>query len=413
MNFQEIQNIRNTLPPASGSPSTEELDYIVRQITAEQPKIFCEVGIASGMSTGIIARAMHESNGYTLHSFDISKYYYADPTKETGFFIPHIFKNDKKLLNLHTEKTAFNLCEFFETQSIDMAFIDANHCHPWPTIDTMLLLPFMRPGAKILHHDISLYLSTQWSNGIGPKHLFDQFVHGQKHLIKEDKPGIGYIHTPMIDYQEYTNKFCTSLLKPWSCSLSQKVYNDFLAFLTTYYGSLAVNVFKVAFQLFNKHPDTQTSNIPQTIRTEKEQYIHNLLEQGKNQQALVAAKNISLLFPHEGWAHILLSFAQVAVGQKKEALESARNAYEVSPVAWGYRYLRLLGENEKWNEVKKFAEEILHIAPQSAYPYRHLAYIELAKGNKNKALEYLNKSLSLAPNDRWTQKDIEKLRMDN
>ena len=64
----------------------------------------------------------------------------------------------------------------FAPNSVDFCFIDASHAHPWPTLDTLCVLPFLRPGAMIVHHDLQLYSSRSNPVGVGPKMLFDQIL---------------------------------------------------------------------------------------------------------------------------------------------------------------------------------------------------------------------------------------------
>lgn len=100
-----------------------------------------------------------------------------------------------------------------------MAFIDAHHGHPWPTIDTMMALPFALPDAFLLHHDLSLYKQEQWKDGIGPKHLFDQLQEHEEHVISDPSQNIGCLRVPAGGYRLLEAALIDALMMPWTASL--------------------------------------------------------------------------------------------------------------------------------------------------------------------------------------------------
>lgn len=59
-------------------------------------------------------------------------------------------------------------------ETFDMAFVDANHQHPWPLIDTLCLNPVLGGSRILIHDDLDLYRHQPTGRGIGPKVLFDQ-----------------------------------------------------------------------------------------------------------------------------------------------------------------------------------------------------------------------------------------------
>jgi hypothetical protein len=56
---------------------------------------------------------------------------------------------------------------------IGLLFIDADHGHPWPTLDLYAALPFLAPRATVIVHDINLPLLHPQSQDWGAKYLFD------------------------------------------------------------------------------------------------------------------------------------------------------------------------------------------------------------------------------------------------
>lgn len=57
--------------------------------------------------------------------------------------------------------------------SIDLCFIDAAHRHPWPTIDTLAVLPSMRPNGIVVHRDLQMFRGDRPHYATGSKILFE------------------------------------------------------------------------------------------------------------------------------------------------------------------------------------------------------------------------------------------------
>ena len=50
---------------------------------------------------------------------------------------------------------------------VDLAFIDANHKHPWTAIDFLLLLPLIREGGVVVLHDMDKLLAFAPAKAMG------------------------------------------------------------------------------------------------------------------------------------------------------------------------------------------------------------------------------------------------------
>lgn len=173
MNFNEIKSLYDKVwRPGYGAVSVSELMFLQEQIGKVRPRHFIEIGMASGLSTGFIARFMENAHGATLTSVDHDDTFFGDPSKPNGFLVPDLYTGKGIDVRLIKHKTALDVHGF--DGAWEMAFIDANHQHPWPLIDTLALWPSMAGPKIIVHHDLTLYLRQDVMFGIGPKYLYDQ-----------------------------------------------------------------------------------------------------------------------------------------------------------------------------------------------------------------------------------------------
>jgi len=174
MELSDITQLLNQLiKPGYGAVAPDEVDFIQGLIATHKPKNFIEIGMASGMSTGFIARFMDDQGGGRLVSLDHDDTFFGDTSKHNGFLFPEIYQGTSVKSELIKFKTALDIHEI--DGSFEMAFIDANHQQPWPAIDMMALYPRMTGPKIMVHHDLKLFMKQANMFGIGPKYLFDQF----------------------------------------------------------------------------------------------------------------------------------------------------------------------------------------------------------------------------------------------
>ena len=148
----------------TGSISYYDTRFVFKTALEAGRSVAVEIGTAAGFSTGVLCCALDfarqlglVSPDFQVVSYDISPTFYADPTKLVGDgareqlspeLLAHVvFKNPA---------TALDVRKDFAGQGIELLFIDANHQHPWPTLDLLATLDVLRPGATVLFHDINL-----------------------------------------------------------------------------------------------------------------------------------------------------------------------------------------------------------------------------------------------------------------
>lgn len=215
MNIQEISKIKELFWKSGyGSINIEEAKHLNDYINQKKPKDFLEIGTASGFSGGLICCFLEENNqSANFTTVDYDNTFFGDLKKENGFLVSSIYKGQKIKINQKKFKISADIAEggnFF-----DMAFIDANHMHPWPTLDTIALLPKLKKPSILFHHDYNLFKIQKDSKGIGPKYLFDQWIPNKRKRLKGNK---GNLIAFEIDKEAefYSRILSDSLHLPWT-----------------------------------------------------------------------------------------------------------------------------------------------------------------------------------------------------
>lgn len=146
---------------------------MLRVIQQERPRSFIELGTSSGLSTGLLALMLDANGGERVCSVDVNERYYKDESLPTGFLVPEVYTGDRVEVELRSPMTSIDVASWSET--FDMGFVDGNHQHPWPLMDTLCLLPRLSGSKVLFHHDLNLFKKQRNAHGVGPKYLFDQF----------------------------------------------------------------------------------------------------------------------------------------------------------------------------------------------------------------------------------------------
>jgi predicted O-methyltransferase YrrM len=146
--------------------------FLAALIEREKPRRAAEIGVATGLSTGLLACLMQQTGGGRIDAFDVLGHYYADPSKPVGYLIDTEPAHPSVEIRLHVPAHCVDVADRIEGP-LDFCFIDAQHTHPWPLIDTLAVLPLMAPGGIIVHHDIVMFRDPAVSV-TGPKVLLDQ-----------------------------------------------------------------------------------------------------------------------------------------------------------------------------------------------------------------------------------------------
>jgi hypothetical protein len=161
--------------PDMGAIDGKDLAFIAGLVARHRPARVVEIGVASGFSTACLATLVsgHAPGPARIDSFDLAERFYVDPRHPVGYLLAEALPHPGVTVNVHTGATCLDVAARLDGP-IDLCFIDAAHRHPWPLIDTLGILPLMRPGGIVVHHDLKMYLDTNrdwWANG--PKIVLD------------------------------------------------------------------------------------------------------------------------------------------------------------------------------------------------------------------------------------------------
>jgi hypothetical protein len=208
----------------TGQIGINESVLIVDHIFRTSPKIFVEAGTASGFSTAMFAMALKLVRGEKVVTFDVLDHWYHSTAQPVGFLARNMSPIEAVPIEF-VKGTSVEAAQTLGRSSVGGAFVDGSHYHPWATIDTLLLLPFMTPGGFIGHHDLNLYTITAYRDQVGPKFLYDQIPEALRE-VDDCKPlPRSYVVKVPNDYKQLTMPLYQSLLLPWA-GISQEIYGD-------------------------------------------------------------------------------------------------------------------------------------------------------------------------------------------
>lgn len=236
-----------------GSIGLAEAEMLLTLIERVDARKVVEIGVASGASTLFILGMLSALTGQRqLFAFDFQAQYFADRSKPSGFLaLESEFNRDDRLV-LCVEASSLELRSTLAARAVDpgtpvdLAFVDANHRHPWPTIDFLMLLPLMREGGMVVFHDINLPTLTGAARDLGATRLFSRRF-PERFVVLGDRPNMGAIR--LGDRTEMMDLALASLGEPWEVELSPahkaRVMSETLA------GGLADRVADLARNLFS------------------------------------------------------------------------------------------------------------------------------------------------------------------
>lgn len=237
--------------PGWGSIASDEVLFVQDYIKRYQPKKFLEVGMASGLSGGLISQMLDWNDGKSFTSIDYNDTFFGDNSKKNGFLIEEIYAGDSVVV----EKQHFVIAPGLTAlnRRFDMCFIDANHQHPWPLIDTLCVFPFLDNQKVMIHHDLKLYRNQDVVRGIGPKYLFDQFPEATRDKSVANDGNIFALTLGNVSFQEIEDVAIGGFHLPWSlfAPLSNEIVSSVKKVFTEFYSPRLIEAFDLAISRHN------------------------------------------------------------------------------------------------------------------------------------------------------------------
>jgi predicted O-methyltransferase YrrM len=143
-----------------GGIGSRDYFFLTCLISILAPRRVIEIGTLTGFSAAIIAAAVYHQHGkssqVTVETIDAHTRCSIDTTRPIGFEIPELIPDLASTVRIHTGRESDIVGEIASPGEFGLAFIDADHRHPWPLLDVLRLAPYVQNGAWILLHDIQL-----------------------------------------------------------------------------------------------------------------------------------------------------------------------------------------------------------------------------------------------------------------
>ena len=143
-----------------GGIGSRDYFFLTALVSILAPRRVIEIGTLTGFSAAIIAAAIHRqhgnSGGISVETIDASAQCIVDETRPTGFEIPELIPDLASTVRVHPRRKSDFICELGAQGKFGLAFIDADHRHPWPLLDVLRLAPCVPSGGWIVLHDIQL-----------------------------------------------------------------------------------------------------------------------------------------------------------------------------------------------------------------------------------------------------------------
>jgi predicted O-methyltransferase YrrM len=152
-----------------GGIGSRDYFFLTALVSILAPRRVIEIGTLTGFSTAIIAAAIHRQHGplsgtglpsgrteITVETIDSQTHCIIDQTRPIGFEIPDLVPDLVSSVRIHTGRESDFIREIAAPGEFGLAFIDADHRHPWPLLDVLRLAPYIESGGWILLHDIQL-----------------------------------------------------------------------------------------------------------------------------------------------------------------------------------------------------------------------------------------------------------------
>lgn len=225
----------------------DDAPFLAGLVAAASPAQILEIGVASGFSSAVMLKAANSYTGFErLSAIDISPAYFVNPVIPTGQAVQEMTPEHIQQYNLITGCQAFEAMD--SIGKVDLVFIDANHFHPFTTIDMLSVLPYVEQGSWVALHDISLCrLDTDAHANRGPYYLFNFWPDPKIHS-SFNPPGIGAIylgHKP----EYYLDDLLEILYTPWECDIDQDTLAKIVGFIGRHFGVEWAGRFDKAFKV--------------------------------------------------------------------------------------------------------------------------------------------------------------------
>lgn len=176
----EIDFLRRMLQrprPHPGAIGAEDYFFLTAFASILAPRRVVELGTLTGFSAALLAASLARRHGHDsagIDTIDTRAQCLIDETRPTGFEIAELIPDLASSVRLHTPNDSSHVRQLAHRDELELVFVDANHCHPYPLLDLLRVAPFMRGGGWIILHDIRLG-SAGTDSPFGAEWLFQRY----------------------------------------------------------------------------------------------------------------------------------------------------------------------------------------------------------------------------------------------
>ncbi|MEI0495515.1 class I SAM-dependent methyltransferase [Brachyspira intermedia] len=196
-----------------------QMGFLMSLIEDNKPDNILELGVYTGVSDlAILKSGLKNNNNFNLYSIDLNV------MNDEDFVAKAVKKEasdeEKKHYHLFLNKRAFDLEEIIPKDvKFDLVFIDAQHSHPGPLIDLLLIIPYLKENALVLLHDtIGYYIPYDF----GASYVFETWNNKKYRIYDYDNnefSGMGCIEIHYDKNELHNNLISISKIpfeaNPW------------------------------------------------------------------------------------------------------------------------------------------------------------------------------------------------------
>ena len=241
-----------------------ESAFLCGMIEQFSPKKIVEVGVAGGGTTAIILQALEDlGESYEMHSIDAAPTFYRDKTKPAGFMAAFALENNlfapphSTLSGTHE----FHLGKFLPQviddigNEIDFVILDTMHIMPGEGLDFLAVLPYLKPEAVVVMHDVSMNQNKQSPSAHATTVLFSAVTADKFLNFLPGDVGSKYVYPNIAAFQingqtaVYAENIFLTMILRWTYLPSRDEINLYRAHYRRHYPQELCKIFDEAIKM--------------------------------------------------------------------------------------------------------------------------------------------------------------------
>lgn len=206
-----------------------------------KPKIICEIGTASGLSSVLLLEgALRGGESPTLYSYDTLDKLYYDHTKNVGFFLHEVAPQLENYFHLHSGIGSYATAFMEDCKSnLNLAYIDASHSSPWAALDLLALLPVTEKGAYFMLDATDIPVGYMQ----GPYYLY-HYWKNYKFIAPYFTPPHSPTLTGFLEYDGDAEKAVDSAISAIGADWQMDVPDEYIKKITDSVGNLVGEAYR-------------------------------------------------------------------------------------------------------------------------------------------------------------------------